>query len=124
MEELPSHKMVRLNEKLVLKCNVESHPEAAVTWEFNGTNIYTYPTLRIEPFRPENYGTYKCTASLKHFPQVSSSMKIVPPGVPIISSLSPQYSQYGQKGTIQCLVDFEPKADVTISKHNFESLSG
>ena len=80
IEKLPSYKMVRLNEKLVLDCKVDSNPSALIFWSFNGQKIYAYSILTIEEMKPENYGTYKCTASLKDFPEVSSSIKIVRPG--------------------------------------------
>ena len=80
IEKLPSHKMVRLHEKLVLDCKVDSNPSALIFWSFNGQKIYAYSILTIEDMKPENYGTYKCTASLKDFPEVSSSVKIVRPG--------------------------------------------
>lgn len=108
--------MVRINEKLSLTCDVDSHPSSSIFWDFNGTNIYTYPTLRIDPMKPENYGTYKCTASLKHFPKLSSSIKIVAPGPPvIIDTHSPQFAFRGQRGVVECTIEHEPKADVYIS---------
>lgn len=69
--------------------------------------------------KPENYGTYKCTASLKHFPKVSSSIKIIPPGPPvIIDTYSPQFSYRGQRGAVACIIENEPKADVYISLYH------
>ncbi len=104
--------MVKLNERLKLTCDVDSYPVSSVFWEFNDRSIYAFPTLVIDVMRPENYGVYKCVASLKHFAKVSSETKVVPPGPPVISSVSPQYANYGQTGTIECEIETEPKADL------------
>jgi hypothetical protein len=72
--------MVKLNDELLLNCEVESNPSSNIIWTLNGDMIYSYPTLRITSMKYENYGTYTCTASLKDFPKVSSSIKIVLPG--------------------------------------------
>ena len=78
--ELPSHKMVKLNDELLLNCEVDSNPSSLIFWTLNNTSVYAYPTLRVMSMKAENYGTYQCTASLKDFPKVFSSIKVVPPG--------------------------------------------
>jgi hypothetical protein len=85
--------------------------------------------------QPENYGVYTCEASLKHFPAVSSSIKIVPPGKnfcsifyfrnllvfifwfvfagpPIIITEPMHYSYYGHSAKIDYFMENEPKAQV------------
>jgi len=104
--------LVKLNDKLKLTCEVDSYPSSSIFWEFNGRNIYAFPTLVIDVMRPENYGVYRCIASLKHFPKVSSETKVVPPGPPVIYSVSPQYAIYGQTSSIECEIESEPKADL------------
>jgi hypothetical protein len=77
---LPTHKLVKLNDALTLVCDVDSNPAASIQWTLNETNIYSYPTLTINSMQPESYGTYKCIASLRDFPKISSSVIVVPPG--------------------------------------------
>jgi hypothetical protein len=78
---LPSHKLVELNRDLSLSCEVQSNPQAVIIWKINGTYLYAYPNLTISSMQPENYGTYTCEASLKHFPTITDSIKIVPAGL-------------------------------------------
>ncbi len=80
INELPSHKMVKLNDELLLNCEVDSNPSSLIFWTLNNTSVYAYPTLRVMSMKAENYGTYQCTASLKDFPKVFSSIKVVSPG--------------------------------------------
>lgn len=112
-QELASHKVVGLNEYLSLTCDVDSNPQSSIIWTLNDTIIYAYSKLIINSFKPENYGVYKCTASLKDFPKVSSSILIVPPGPPRIESNPVQYGYFGDPGSIECLFEKEPKPNVS-----------
>jgi hypothetical protein len=80
IKELPSHQLLRLNENLNLKCEIDSNPSSSITWSLNGTYIYSYPVLTINSINQNNYGVYTCTASLKDFQKVSSSTIVLPPG--------------------------------------------
>lgn len=104
--------MVKLNEELLLNCEVDSNPSSLIFWTLNDTSVYAYPTLRIVSMKAENYGTYRCTASLKDFPKVSSSVIVVPPGPPVIQAIPQQYAYFGHEGSIECVIEQEPKADV------------
>ena len=81
IKELPSHQLLRLNENLNLKCEIDSNPSSSITWSLNGTYIYSYPVLTINSINQNNYGVYTCTASLKDFQKVSSSTIVLPPGL-------------------------------------------
>jgi hypothetical protein len=98
-----------------LHCDVDSNPSSSVYWTLNDTTIYSYPTLTIYSMKPENYGLYKCIASLKDFPKITSSSLVLPPGPPLIECESIQYLSYGERGTIECMIEKEPKADVKYS---------
>jgi hypothetical protein len=114
VKELPSHKVVKPYDYLVLNCEVDSNPASFITWERNGSMIYSYPTYTINSVTPEDYGTYTCIASLKDFPSVSSSVKILPPGKPIVEASNPQFAIFGRPGQVECLIEKEPKANEVI----------
>ncbi|CAF0721133.1 unnamed protein product [Brachionus calyciflorus] len=108
-QELPSHRIVNIGEYFSMSCDVDSNPESSIIWTLNDTVIYYYPKLVINSFKKENYGIYKCIASLKDYPRVFSKSIIVPPGPPIIEAESIQYGYFGNPGSIQCVFEKEPK---------------
>ena len=76
-----SHKVVRLNDPLKIKCDVDSNPTAAIVWHFNGTKLpLNTNILDIAAVKANNYGTYKCVASVFHFPEIAAQFKVLPPG--------------------------------------------
>lgn len=111
---MPSHKIVNVGDYLSLTCDVDSNPESSVIWTFNETVIFYYPKLIISSFKKENYGIYKCIASLRDYPRVYSKSIILPPGPPVIESEPVQYGYYGHPGSIQCIFEKEPKTEVNI----------
>mgnify|MGYP001810679156 CR=1 FL=1 len=80
VKELPSHYVARPNENVEFACEVDSNPPATFVWTLNDTFLYSYPKLIIHSVRNENYGVYRCTASVINFPKVSSSVILLPPG--------------------------------------------
>ena len=72
--------------------------------------------LTINSFKQDNYGIYKCIASVnvKNFPSIESSIKVIPPGAPSIYAESKQYLSYGETGYVECFIETEPKADVCL----------
>lgn len=63
----------------------------------------------------ENYGTYTCEARLKNFPVVSTSIKIVKPGPPIIEAVYTQFGSSGSDAIIEALTEAEPQANVRLN---------
>jgi hypothetical protein len=101
---------------MVLTCEVDSNPAASIFWKLNGTLIYTYPNITIDSMHYDSYGTYTCEASLKDFPVVSSSVKVIPPGPPIIETDGTQYAYIGYEATIEVVTETEPKVEVRRQK--------
>ncbi len=104
--------MAKLDEQVEFNCEIDSNPQSSIIWTLNDTYIYSYPRLIINSVRPESYGIYKCTASLKNFPKISSSVILVPPGPPHIQTDHVQYAYFGEDGKIECLFETEPKPEV------------
>jgi hypothetical protein len=61
----------------------------------------------------DNYGTYTCEASLKNYPKVSTSVKIVKPGPPVILAISKQYGNHGYETRMEVFTENEPMANVS-----------
>jgi hypothetical protein len=132
-----SYQVVRLNDSLKIKCDVDSNPTAAITWQLNGTKLpVSSRVLEIVTVKADHYGTYTCVASVAHFPELVAQVKVLQPGKPSSSSLckcylcscifshlfaqqgiptitaqSKQFLTFGEEGNVECFIEQEPKAE-------------
>lgn len=111
---------MNIGDFVVLSCEVDSNPEAHITWSLNDKEIFYYPKLVIGPFKKENYGVYKCRATLRDYPPVFSQSILLPPGPPIIETETVQYGYFASQGSIYCIFKKEPSPSVNfLGKINY-----
>ena len=108
--------MVQLFDTLNLACLVDSNPQASYYWKLNGTVVFSYQNYSILSMNNDNYGTYTCEASLKNYPKVTTSVKVIKPGPPIIDAVIEQYGSNGYETRIETVTENEPMANVRSSR--------
>jgi len=107
---LPQVFGVSMGQEVKLRCDVAGNPTPEIAWFFDVSPrvISTDAELVIPSVTYDSAGRYICRASVKGFPEISTSTQVFIKGPPRVTSSPVQYAPEGEMARVECLVQSVP----------------
>ncbi|XP_045122993.1 irregular chiasm C-roughest protein-like isoform X2 [Portunus trituberculatus] len=100
---LPRDVMAEMGKEVTLKCDVDSNPQASITWVQEGSDkIIGSGEEMVVVVGPSTAGEYTCIASVRGFPELRDKLRVLVKGPPTIVSSSEQQGRMGDTVNLEC----------------------